>query len=115
MKNIALGITLLGITVSFLIINEGQIESGHSMSSSILSGFYGFLQKDVNDKSYTEAILILSIFLLCLYSYFSNKNTFFSFAPILNAAIAGFFGVSISRLTSNNKKRVQPKSPENNI
>ena len=113
MKNIALVVTTAGIIISYLIISEGQIEAGHSMSSSILSGFYGFLQKDRKDKSYPEAILILCIFLLCVYSYFYDKSTFFSISPILNSAIAGFFGVSIGRLQPNHKKFVQPMSDEN--
>lgn len=106
MKNIALGITIAGIIISILTISEGEIESGHSMSSSILSGFFGFLQKDINDKNYAEAILIITIFIICVYSFFYDKNTFFAISPILNSAITGFFGISISRLSSNLKKRI---------
>jgi xanthine/uracil permease len=107
MKNIALVIGLIGVTISYLAFLDGHIEIGSSISSSVLAGYYGYLQKKKEDKSSPEAILTIFIFLLCILSYFCFKDSFLNISSVLNSSITGYFGVSIgSASTKNNMSKI---------
>lgn len=98
MSNPSLIPAILGIYIGFLMIISGNGEAGIALTTSVLSGFYGFLQKNNRDKKYwsPEVIIVIYVFGVCALTYYLYSNSIFlEICTIFGNTISGFFGVSL--------------------
>lgn len=97
--NLITFICLFAVSLGFMGIHEGHVETGRNLINTTVSGFFGYSIQD--NLHHPELVFLLVIITGAYLTYFLSSNSTFSESiGIVSTAIGGYLGY----LTQNNKK-----------